>query len=232
LTGYLSGAYDGANHKELKIFRRIVVWSPRGRKMLSRTALILLVAVAIGIAPRPAAAIFCIHPTWCYCQLVPGECDALIKAEVTAIEDASITLLVLEEPFYDPEDLVTSGMELTLNTQAPGWTGMVVGQRGLFMVHHPGTCSQSEPDEPYLEGALAESNGTYPCSTYPSFAATNEAALIAVILGGNCDVDALQMMGIEHYCEGESGCCYGSASVGGTLPMLLLGLTLLRRGRR
>jgi hypothetical protein len=202
--------------------------------MMSRIALVLLLAVAISIAARPALA-DCLDPTWCYCQLVPGQCEVLVSAEITAIAGDQVTLLVLEDPFYDPDGLITNGLELTLTSPTPGWGGLEVGQRGLFRVHPPGTCAFGETHESYLAGAVIEANGTYPCSTYSLYVATNRAALIEVVLGGACYTDAWQMMGIEHYCEGESGCCSGgggSASVGGMLPMLLLGLTLLRPGKR
>ncbi len=197
-----------------------------------RTIAMLLFSAAIEFLPQDAAA-SCRDPTECYCKLAPNRCEVLASAEVAASGNGQVTLRVLENPFYDPDSLISTGMELTFDDEFSVAAELEEGQRGLFRFHPPGACVLVEPDKPYLAAALTESSGTYPCDSYPSYPGTDRAALLSVVLGADCHNAAWQMIGIEHYCEGTSGCCYSiQASLGNALPVLLLGIFIVPGKRR
>jgi hypothetical protein len=190
--------------------------------------MLLFIPVLLAIPGEAGAE--CIAPAFCYCALVPGECDTLVTAEVVDSDTEWGRLRVSGTPHYDPEGILSDGV--IVSGIEPCYPEARVGDVGLFRLYQKEACG-SQTTGPTGCISLIETDGKYLCDTYPDFSGATLGVVVDTVLSDDCETAAFELMKIEDYCEGESGCCYQTMpAVESSLMLALFGIAVFKRRQR
>jgi hypothetical protein len=170
-----------------------------------------MLAVLLGVAAAGPAMAECLA-TDCYCRLVPGPDDFLLKGQLLLVDDDSAILEILDPPIVNPASQLAAGQILAGLMQADA-LGLQTGQRGLFRL--------TEGPAAFLWAAVEQQDGLLQCLADAEFPGASYDQVVAAVQDTDCP-GVVTALGVEqHSCEQGSTLC-GRGGVGGIALALLV----------
>ena len=187
---------------------------------------IWVIGTVLGVLLGAQAAMaLCMDPADCYCRLKPESDEALVRAEVLAVNGHTADLQVLGAVYYDPGGLLaetTSAEGIgadALNLQAGQIWLLSIGQASEGLV---------------ILAGVQESDGILPCELDSDFPGATADTVAGAVLCENCSA-AVRDLGVYVECQdNRSGCAVGYDKGSGepwAFLLILIGLAWLRARR-